>query len=133
MKKNIQFQDIFSFITKLIDRLDGGKSDSLEKALDLVKKGKADQATEILVTQVPEIELCLGCTIPVEKKNPETDKLELVHVPDRDYMPDFIIEAIEAGFGKKSKKAAEKVVEAKKGKKSKKADVGEGEPAGGEP
>lgn len=87
MKKNINFQDPFSFITKLIQRLDGAKSETLEKALDAVKRGKPDEATALLLT-LPDIELALGCVV-----SDANGKL----VADQGWIPDFILEAKKKG------------------------------------
>lgn len=82
---NTQYQDPFSFITKMQERLDGGVSVTLDKALDAIKRGKPEEATALLIT-LPKLDLALGCV--VEGK----DRGELV--PDERWIPEFIKAAL---------------------------------------
>lgn len=99
---NVNFQDPFSFITKLIDRLDGGKDQRLENALDLLKKGKPADATAILIT-LPKIDLALGCVVPDEDGN---------LVADERWIPEFV----KAALAKAKTAPAKKPVEEEKKK-----------------
>lgn len=90
MSKNIRFQDPYSFITRMIERLDGGTSKPLDAALDLLKRGKPDEATAILIT-FPLQDLTLGCVIP----NPNVEARDTVPtIPDVAWLPEFIKAAL---------------------------------------
>lgn len=85
MSKNTEYQDPFTYITKLQARLDGGPSDLLDKALELVKRGKPAAAADLLVV-LPESELALGCYT--------TDSETHALVVDHEWIPTFVLAAL---------------------------------------
>ena len=63
---NTEYQDPFTYTTKLISRFDGGAPRAATQALELIRRGKIKKAAELLKT-IPLADLCLGCHV----KNPE--------------------------------------------------------------
>ena len=84
---NIQFQDPFTYTTKLISRFDGGAPRAALSALDLIKRGKIKKAAELLKT-IPVEDLCLGCHVVNPKKGETSTNDEGVEVVEPDIIPD---------------------------------------------
>ena len=110
MSKNTEWQDPYSYVTKLQTRLDGGANTTLDKALDLIKRGKHKEAADLLVS-FPAAELALGChvdgVIGTTKDGVET----FGPVPDLEMIPTFMQAALARAKAPKPVEPATKPVE----------------------